>query len=157
MFLQFNLLPDLGFYWLNLALGWLLVLILVDFPLKPLLCFAFLAGLFLDVYGSVFFGFNLILWPLIVLLLYWVAKEILSLERNFFSSCVFLSLGFFVYYLLLGVGLKATSGNIYLWPQALPTFYRGLSYLLFNVIAALFWFFIFNYFRIKDKLNVERL
>lgn len=157
LFLQFNLLPDLGLFWLNLALGWLLVLILVGFPFGPLLTFAFLAGFFLDVYGSVPFGFNLALWPLIVLALYWVAGEILSLERNLFSSCVFLFLGFFLFFLLSWIGARVISGNFSFWSGNIFVSARGWLYLILNTGAALLWFFAFNYFHIKEKINAKRI
>lgn len=153
VFLQLTILPSIFSWWkFDLAFGFLLVLVLAGFSLGNLLWLAFLAGLFFDFSSGHFFGLNLFLWPLVIILVFWFSQEKFSIERNFISSLVFIFFGFlflevsrFLLAALLSVGFS--------W-SALP--FLNLSFwmvMLVNIAMALLVFFLLNFLKIKNKLN----
>ncbi|SRR3989339_942446 len=138
---------------LNLAWGWLLVLVLINFPLSWILALAFLAGFLVDIYSGLPFGLNMLVWSGMILTLCLAARDFFSIERNLLSSLIFITAGFLLFYLFRAAAAIVFSDLFF--GEAFSVFISGRFWLYFLSEVALSWifFFIFNFFHVKKRLH----
>lgn len=151
--LQATFLP----FWFGLTWSLLLVFILVDFSLVEIVILSFLAGFLADIFSGNFFGLQTIIWISLAYSFFMLARKKLSIERNLASSLAFILFGHFCFLL---VQILSTSwfslNNLSFFISSVLSF-SFFANLVSNVVMAMIIFFISNFFRVKNKIDAQRL